>query len=180
MTGEEMAHCDVPDKLAMFSYLTQIYEAFRGEIPHIKHPKLVSYIDERVMTVISVFFPAPIFFSFIFVVHHLIQKARHPPRKSCPRCCHCSHRSNKIPELNNNRVERNRVTRYKSFFESKTRLDQGRPRQRQLSRAMPLVISPIDSRTVISQSAIVHAFRLVIRRNPRTTRGLFTPSNCRN
>ncbi|XP_024947537.1 F-actin-monooxygenase Mical isoform X3 [Cephus cinctus] len=42
MTGEEMAQCDVPDKLAMFSYLTQIYETFRGEIPHIKHPKLSS------------------------------------------------------------------------------------------------------------------------------------------
>ncbi|XP_043503426.1 F-actin-monooxygenase Mical isoform X1 [Polistes fuscatus] len=40
MTGEEMSQCDVPDKLAMFSYLTQIYEAFRREIPHIKHPKL--------------------------------------------------------------------------------------------------------------------------------------------
>ncbi|XP_043285873.1 F-actin-monooxygenase MICAL3 isoform X2 [Venturia canescens] len=47
MTGEEMAHCDVPDKLAMFSYLTQIYEAFRGEIPHIKHPKLEPENDER-------------------------------------------------------------------------------------------------------------------------------------
>ncbi|XP_076385758.1 molecule interacting with CasL isoform X4 [Megachile rotundata] len=42
MTGEEMAQCDVPDKLAMFSYLTQIYEVFRGEIPYIKHPKLSS------------------------------------------------------------------------------------------------------------------------------------------
>lgn len=42
MTGQEMAECDVPDKLSMFSYLTQIYEAFRGEIPHVKHPKLVS------------------------------------------------------------------------------------------------------------------------------------------
>lgn len=41
MTGEEMSQCDVPDKLAMFSYLTQIYEVFRKEIPHIKHPKLV-------------------------------------------------------------------------------------------------------------------------------------------
>lgn len=41
-TGDEMASCEVPDKLAMFSYLTQIYETFRGEIPHIKHPKLVS------------------------------------------------------------------------------------------------------------------------------------------
>lgn len=36
-----MAECEVPDKLTMYSYLTQIYEAFRGEIPHIKHPKLV-------------------------------------------------------------------------------------------------------------------------------------------
>ncbi|KYN43906.1 Protein MICAL-3 [Trachymyrmex septentrionalis] len=42
MTGEEMVQCDVPDTLAMFSYLTQIYEVFRGEIPYIKHPKLVN------------------------------------------------------------------------------------------------------------------------------------------
>lgn len=41
MTGEEMAECEVPDKLAMLSYLSQVYEAFRGEIPHIKHPKMV-------------------------------------------------------------------------------------------------------------------------------------------
>ncbi|KOX71883.1 Protein-methionine sulfoxide oxidase Mical [Melipona quadrifasciata] len=44
MTGEEMVQCDVPDKLAMFSYLTQIYEVFRGEIPYIKHPKLVEHL----------------------------------------------------------------------------------------------------------------------------------------
>ncbi|XP_023314724.1 F-actin-monooxygenase Mical isoform X3 [Trichogramma pretiosum] len=47
MTGEEMVQCDVPDKLTMFSYLTQIYEAFRGEIPHIKHPKLEPEADDR-------------------------------------------------------------------------------------------------------------------------------------
>ncbi|XP_063986315.1 F-actin-monooxygenase Mical isoform X3 [Diachasmimorpha longicaudata] len=47
MNGEEMAHCDVPDKLPMFSYLTQLYEAFHGEIPHIKHPKLEPEADER-------------------------------------------------------------------------------------------------------------------------------------
>ncbi|KAL0125064.1 hypothetical protein PUN28_004309 [Cardiocondyla obscurior] len=46
MTGEEMVKCDVPDTLAMFSYLTQIYEAFRGEIPHIKHPKLEPEAEE--------------------------------------------------------------------------------------------------------------------------------------
>ncbi|CAK9803584.1 [F-actin]-monooxygenase Mical [Anthophora plagiata] len=47
MTGEEMAQCDVPDKLAMFSYLTQIYRVFRGEIPSIKHPKLEPENEER-------------------------------------------------------------------------------------------------------------------------------------
>lgn len=40
MTAQEMEECDVPDKLAMLSYLSQIYDTFRGEIPHIKHPKL--------------------------------------------------------------------------------------------------------------------------------------------
>ncbi|KAK4877333.1 hypothetical protein RN001_009839 [Aquatica leii] len=40
LTGEEMAQFEVPDYLTMFSYLTQIYDTFRGEIPHIKHPKL--------------------------------------------------------------------------------------------------------------------------------------------
>lgn len=47
MTGEEMAQCDVPDTLTMFSYLTQIYEAFKGDIPHIKHPKLVSNFKNK-------------------------------------------------------------------------------------------------------------------------------------
>lgn len=49
MTGEEMVQCDVPDTLAMFSYLTQIYEVFRGEIPHVKHPKLVSEKQRKCM-----------------------------------------------------------------------------------------------------------------------------------
>ncbi|XP_046997628.1 F-actin-monooxygenase Mical isoform X1 [Schistocerca americana] len=40
MTGKEMEQCDIPDKLTMLSYLSQIYDTFRGEIPHIKHPKL--------------------------------------------------------------------------------------------------------------------------------------------
>lgn len=44
MTGEEMSVCEVPDKLAMFSYLTNLYEAFKGEIPHIKHFNLVRFL----------------------------------------------------------------------------------------------------------------------------------------
>lgn len=42
MTGHDMEKCEIPDFLTMLSYLTQIYDTFRGEIPHIKHPKLVS------------------------------------------------------------------------------------------------------------------------------------------
>ncbi|KAK5642466.1 hypothetical protein RI129_008633 [Pyrocoelia pectoralis] len=49
MTGEEMAKLETPDYLTMFSYLTQIYDTFRGEIPHIKHPKLdLSEVKEHI------------------------------------------------------------------------------------------------------------------------------------
>nr|XP_022904778.1 F-actin-monooxygenase Mical [Onthophagus taurus] len=40
MSGTEMAQIDTPDFLTQLSYLTQIYDTFRCEIPHIKHPKL--------------------------------------------------------------------------------------------------------------------------------------------
>ncbi|XP_022161142.1 F-actin-methionine sulfoxide oxidase Mical isoform X2 [Myzus persicae] len=40
MSGIEMEQCDVPDILAMLSYLSQVYDTFRREIPHINHPKL--------------------------------------------------------------------------------------------------------------------------------------------
>lgn len=32
---------DNPDEADLVNYITQIYYTFRGEIPHIKHPKLV-------------------------------------------------------------------------------------------------------------------------------------------
>jgi hypothetical protein len=41
MTGEEITNAE--DYLAMATYLTQVYDSFRCEIPHIKHPKLVSF-----------------------------------------------------------------------------------------------------------------------------------------
>jgi len=41
MSGIEMEQCDIPDILAMLSYLSQVYDTFRREIPHINHPKLV-------------------------------------------------------------------------------------------------------------------------------------------
>lgn len=37
MTGQEMAECAVPDKLTMVSYISQVYESFRGEIPVGEH-----------------------------------------------------------------------------------------------------------------------------------------------
>ncbi|KAK3927176.1 [F-actin]-monooxygenase Mical [Frankliniella fusca] len=47
MTAQEMEECEVPDKLTMLSYLSQIYDTFRGEIPHIKHPKLDEMEDKK-------------------------------------------------------------------------------------------------------------------------------------
>ncbi|CAG9836807.1 unnamed protein product [Diabrotica balteata] len=38
MTGSELTMTE--DFLSMASYLTEIYDCFRGEIPHVKHPKL--------------------------------------------------------------------------------------------------------------------------------------------
>ncbi|KAI5701118.1 hypothetical protein M8J75_006235 [Diaphorina citri] len=40
MTGQEMEETDLPDQVLMESYLSQIYETFRREIPHIQHPRL--------------------------------------------------------------------------------------------------------------------------------------------
>uniref|UniRef100_A0A8D8W3X7 F-actin monooxygenase n=1 Tax=Cacopsylla melanoneura TaxID=428564 RepID=A0A8D8W3X7_9HEMI len=40
MTGVEMEEIDLPDQLLMETYLSQIYETFRREIPHIQHPRL--------------------------------------------------------------------------------------------------------------------------------------------
>lgn len=42
MTAEEMATCDSPEMITMNMYLSQIYHIFRGEIPAIKHKKIVS------------------------------------------------------------------------------------------------------------------------------------------
>lgn len=44
MTAEDMANAEEPDFLTIISYLTQIYDTFRREIPHIKHPKLVCFV----------------------------------------------------------------------------------------------------------------------------------------
>lgn len=41
MSGIEMEQCDIPDILAILSYLSQVYDTFRREIPHIKHPTFV-------------------------------------------------------------------------------------------------------------------------------------------
>lgn len=46
MTGEEMADCECPDRLTMLSYLSQVYDTFRGEIPHIKHPRIPQDVEE--------------------------------------------------------------------------------------------------------------------------------------
>ncbi|XP_022241856.1 uncharacterized protein LOC106459621 isoform X1 [Limulus polyphemus] len=47
MTGQEMEDYEVPDKLTMVSYISQIYETFRGEIPHIVRPHKAGDISEQ-------------------------------------------------------------------------------------------------------------------------------------
>ena len=39
MSAQEMADCSCPDRLAMLSYLSQVYDALHGEIPYVK-PKI--------------------------------------------------------------------------------------------------------------------------------------------
>lgn len=36
-----MEKCEIPDSLTMLSYLTQVYDIFRGEIPYTHHRKMV-------------------------------------------------------------------------------------------------------------------------------------------
>lgn len=36
-----MEKCNVPDNLTMLSYLTQVYDIFRGEIPYTRHKEMV-------------------------------------------------------------------------------------------------------------------------------------------
>lgn len=46
MTGAEMSECESPDRLAMLSYLSQVYDTFKGEIPHTAHQKQVPESEE--------------------------------------------------------------------------------------------------------------------------------------
>ncbi|CAN7995530.1 unnamed protein product [Ixodes hexagonus] len=47
MTGQEMVDCTVPDKLTMVSYVSQIYETFRREIPQGRPAYKVSKLIEE-------------------------------------------------------------------------------------------------------------------------------------
>ncbi|GFQ91432.1 protein-methionine sulfoxide oxidase mical3a [Trichonephila clavata] len=59
MTGQEMAECAVPDKLTMVSYISQVYDSFRGEIPVVSHPKSVIG-EERIASPSKQFYSTPL------------------------------------------------------------------------------------------------------------------------
>ena len=46
MTGKELATAKNPDKLTLISYLSQIYELFRKDIPAVKQAKLEASDDD--------------------------------------------------------------------------------------------------------------------------------------
>ncbi|KAG8201584.1 hypothetical protein JTE90_011250 [Oedothorax gibbosus] len=58
MTGQEMAECAVPDKLTMVSYISQVYESFRGEIPVVSRPK--THVEERTASPSKQFISTPL------------------------------------------------------------------------------------------------------------------------
>ncbi|GFY40700.1 protein-methionine sulfoxide oxidase mical3a [Trichonephila inaurata madagascariensis] len=59
MTGQEMTECAVPDKLTMVSYISQVYDSFRGEIPVVSHPKSVVG-EERIASPSKQFYSTPL------------------------------------------------------------------------------------------------------------------------
>ncbi|GFS44773.1 protein-methionine sulfoxide oxidase mical3a [Nephila pilipes] len=59
MTGQEMAECAVPDKLTMVSYISQVYDSFRGEIPVVSHPKS-NVGEERTASPSKQFYSTPL------------------------------------------------------------------------------------------------------------------------
>lgn len=48
MSSKESLTLEGIESKVWLNYLEQICEVFRGEIPHVKHPKLVSKIQERI------------------------------------------------------------------------------------------------------------------------------------
>ena len=61
MTGADMEASEVPDKLTMVSYLTQVYEIFRGAIPRTGRP--VYKVSDRIASTGFRFFPLSFCFS---------------------------------------------------------------------------------------------------------------------
>lgn len=48
-----MEKCDIPDNLSMLSYLTQVYDIFRGEIPYTHQKKILTVCIERLIEISS-------------------------------------------------------------------------------------------------------------------------------
>ncbi|XP_066979109.1 F-actin-monooxygenase Mical isoform X3 [Macrobrachium rosenbergii] len=78
MTGAEMAECDVPDKLSMISYVSQIFDVFRGEIPHYKYPKM----DDGEMEVDKITPSAPSSTPHFNILKNLTNKTANTPQGS--------------------------------------------------------------------------------------------------
>ncbi|XP_068242855.1 F-actin-monooxygenase Mical isoform X2 [Palaemon carinicauda] len=76
MTGAEMAECDVPDKLSMISYVSQIFDVFRGEIPHYKYPKM----DDGEMEVDKIAPSAPSSTPHFNILKNLTNKTANTPQ----------------------------------------------------------------------------------------------------
>ncbi|GBM58463.1 [F-actin]-monooxygenase MICAL3 [Araneus ventricosus] len=72
MTGEEMSECAVPDKLTMVSYISQVYESFRGEIPVVSRKSDIG--EERTASPSKQFISTPL--SILNKVSNRLQNKR--------------------------------------------------------------------------------------------------------
>ncbi|XP_055935059.1 F-actin-monooxygenase MICAL3-like [Argiope bruennichi] len=72
MTGLEMAECAVPDKLTMVSYISQVYESFRGEIPVVSRKSDIG--EERTASPSKQFYSTPL--SILNKVSNRLQNKR--------------------------------------------------------------------------------------------------------
>ncbi|CAL1283769.1 unnamed protein product [Larinioides sclopetarius] len=72
MTGQEMAECAIPDKLTMVSYISQVYESFRGEIPVVSRKSDIG--EERTASPSKQFISTPL--SILNKVSNRLQNKR--------------------------------------------------------------------------------------------------------
>lgn len=135
ITGQEIAENAVPDFLTILAYLSQIYETFRGEIPHIKHPKLVS--NESFLSMVS----GPNFLVNLNVPNNTLKDKSKVPRPII---------SNSLAEITSKRLSRLTNVSASDKTDSNTNLEETgdfRPKKKLSAQDLVKIYTEISSET---------------------------------